>query len=312
LRDAQYNLFQPCFSPEEFYNTRSIDPYNRITLYANQLFRVITKGLKQDSKRRCFVISDETILGYGGIVANVSLLCAVINKLKEKLLPIQVEVHILITIRQQISYIKSFYSYDYLHQRSRYKTFKDFVRSNLDNPGFGPFASLEYKSLKKTLSLMFGDTVDSIKIVPYEIIEDSPKDFLLQLFENVIANNSALKNSIQTFPSNASKVVNSNRVKGASGEVINLVVKPTALTKLIEQIFSFSRFIQSKNRLVMHLIQGVKPYFISFFKRKYKKKELIYDEETISLLDDLSRYYKERNAKIDFIDRDILKQKGYI
>ena len=228
------------------------------------------------------------------------------------MIPTQVEVHILITIRQQISYIKSFYSYDYLNQRSQYKTFKDFVRSNLEHPGFGPFASLEYKSLKKTLTLMFGDAADSIKIVPYEMIEDSPKNFLLELFENVTASNSALKNSIQAFPSKASKVVNSNRVKGASGEVVNLIAQPTVMTKWTELIFSFSRFIQSKNRLVMHLIQGVKPYFISFFRRKYKKKELIYDEETISLLDDLSRYYIESNAKIDFIDRDILKQKGYI
>ncbi len=113
------------------------------------------KRLSDESSDNVFVcISNETIFGYGGIEINAILLKLVLQELRRSL---QKVANLYVTIREQGSFLQSFYAYDYGHQKVYYKNINEFIEYGIRNRENKIFGQLDYFSAHHKLMDIFAD-----------------------------------------------------------------------------------------------------------------------------------------------------------
>ena len=115
LKKNQYSIFSPISYLDNISN-RYKNSWSMITSYCDLLYHKLLESLEDNKNENDLiaVISDETILCYGGMEINSGLLLSVINNLEYKFRKISIEISftINITIREQISFLKSHFCYD--------------------------------------------------------------------------------------------------------------------------------------------------------------------------------------------------------
>lgn len=111
---------------------------------AERLIRILRS---RDFRSDVGVLSEENTLHYGGPDINLGALAGVINLLSQILqadLQREVTTEVVVTIREQSSYLRSFYAYDAAHQKQSFKTFESFIDAIVENPSSGPASQLLY------------------------------------------------------------------------------------------------------------------------------------------------------------------------
>ncbi|MGH3050634.1 MAG: hypothetical protein ACRDLK_10780, partial [Gaiellaceae bacterium] len=115
------------------------------------------------------VLSDEMILSYGGPEINAPLLSYFVAQLRAQLDDIELQVEVVLTIREQADFLQSWFATDYVHQREHYKDFDAFVNACLASPTSGVFGTLHYADVLEVLAATLPAFV-RIRLVPYELL----------------------------------------------------------------------------------------------------------------------------------------------
>jgi hypothetical protein len=142
-----------------------------VKAYGNALVSEIQSDIQsREYSREKFVavLSDETLFTYGGYEVNAVPLTLLIQHIKEALSQDQeVEIEIVLTIREQSSFLLSFYSYDYSHQKALYPSFNSFISSGIKYPSEGIFGMLSYDDAYSMWTSVLPDYV-TVRLVPFE------------------------------------------------------------------------------------------------------------------------------------------------
>ena len=176
LNDTQYQLFNSLYG-STLYNARNSEKL--INEYVETLSQEIIQRFPRSENNGYFIMSDETVFDYANYNAelNTFLLRSALNKLRESLGSFcEISVTILITFREQYSFLKSFYASDYTHQISRFPTFDKFLDYGISNYHSSVFGSLWYDEIYKQLKNIYKK--DKLIFVPYEFLLENPILFL--------------------------------------------------------------------------------------------------------------------------------------
>jgi len=133
-KDNQDVMYDPAFN--QLHNELFGSLYGKVRYRSRNSGRLISEYatkiadeiVKQNGVN--VVLSNETILGYGNYNAelNMLLLLRVIECLKDKLSDdFNLDYKILVTFREQVSFLQSYFAYDYAHQADQFKTIEEFV-----------------------------------------------------------------------------------------------------------------------------------------------------------------------------------------
>jgi hypothetical protein len=217
LRFFQDRLFEPPLPKLQGYN-----PHNstqRIDNYAKLIVEEIEKSNLQN-----LVLSDEAILAYGVYNAELNqfLLARLIKRIEEIGAFSFHSKTLLLTIREQSSWLQSHFAYQYIHWSKYAKNENQLIKMLRNDPFKGPFGTIWYDEISLTLEQFFPEF--DINILPYEHLESNEQFFVDSLFQGLITTNPAAP----SLPVNINSIeINESRK--------NFVRKPTILSYLIWQ-----------------------------------------------------------------------------
>lgn len=170
LEALQYELFSPVYKPTDVW-TRNRNSTPLVREFADGLTQVLLKAHESRTMDRgsdTWVFSDENMLTYGGVEINIPLLSALIHEIDVRMNDSNpIEVDIVITIREQKSFLRSYYAYDYANLKPRFRTFGKFLEHGMRNPNGEVFGMLHYNDLYVMLNSNLGHRM-RVRLVPYE------------------------------------------------------------------------------------------------------------------------------------------------
>ena len=282
---------------DDFFNKVSGNYELKVRSFAQQVAKAIGSDAEQNvlismeefSDRDSFIFG-RNINYFTSTEYNLFRIQSLANAL-EKELQLRIKIHFLVVIREQKSWLKSFYSSQYeLLKRNHAKfklinTFNKFIEFGLKSPYDDWLGSLHYQSeLKK-----YSTVVDSsISTLVYEDFLLSRPKFLKNLF-SVIGTDSSPSDIIEINPVNAA-------VKQGAEYVY---VENNAFGRCLEL---FSRHTsEAKKVLPRPIIQALKPLS--------KKSQIIeFSHENASEID---RLYREGNRRLEILLGRNLAAYGY-
>lgn len=149
--------------------------------------REYVKGIIERTKTRPLVdggggnlvVSNETILGFGGYNAelNVLLLRRVVNDLVDCLSgDFDMSVTVLVVFREQVDLLQSYFAYNFGNAGNRFKKIEKFIESGLELHHEDIWGSLWIDEVHTLLRTVFSG--DEILMIPYELLQDNPSQFL--------------------------------------------------------------------------------------------------------------------------------------
>lgn len=173
LRHLQYEAFPPISGPigmwERYRNSVPL-----VKAYGNALVSEIQSCIQSgeySSEKFVGVLSDENLFSYGGYEVNAAPLTLLIQHINEALSQDQeVEIEIVLTIREQSSFLLSFYSYDFFHQKPFYPSFDSFIDSGIESPSKGIFGMLLYDDAYSMWTSVLPHYV-TVRLVPFERLD---------------------------------------------------------------------------------------------------------------------------------------------
>ncbi|EIC22310.1 hypothetical protein [Thiorhodovibrio frisius] len=171
-----YRLFEPLHSLKRY---RSRNSESLVENYVAAMEQLIRKRFFLPSSGTV-VISNESILGYGGYNAelNLLLLYRVVKKIKERLADDAPEVQVLVVFREQVSFLQSYYAYDYAHQKYQHRNIDRFIEYGLIHHHEDVFGQLWVDEIMELIEDLLPH--DQICFLPYEWLKIDPKGFLVQ------------------------------------------------------------------------------------------------------------------------------------
>lgn len=178
VRDVHYRVFSSVYGDgriwERFRNsTAELVEYADVLageLNAAAAGRMPASAVVNGGATDLAVLSDETMLAYGGVELNAGLLSYLLNAVRERLDdPARVSWELVLTVREQRSFLRSFFAYVYTLQRDRYADFGEFVEAGLARPRADAFGMLFYDEAVDFLGHALPDFV-RIRVVPYEVL----------------------------------------------------------------------------------------------------------------------------------------------
>lgn len=301
INKKKNEVFVPIYRPLDYLKKYKIYNYH-IEKYADLLCKKIFKNIQMVKKKKIIFFSDENIFGFGGIYINAINLKLLIEIIKKKLKKkFNLNVIILLTIRDQATYLGSFYGYDYSIQKNFFSNFQEFINYGIQNPYSKKFGDLMYYENYNLLKLILPANY-KINIVPYEILNKYPHLFLKEIFRfNKKTNIKKLR--LDFFEKNKKKI-NSNFTKKNSG---NWILKENFLLSLLNKIYIYEEKIKNMLigkpkikkylKLLFNHLKSNQNYtstqFISLKKNDLIKIKKIYKNSNLKLLDYLSPFSKK-------------------
>ena len=170
LRVLQYEVFSPIYGPPGMWK-RYRNSANSVKEYGDALVREIRSSIQSSelsNEKFVAVLSDESLLSYGGYEVNAVPLTLLLRHLMEAFSQDQeVELEVVLTIREQSSFPISYYSYDFANLISQYRSFDSFIESGIDSPSKEIFGMLFYDDAYAMLKSVFPEYV-KVRFVPFE------------------------------------------------------------------------------------------------------------------------------------------------
>lgn len=165
------NLFEPLYGIDTY---RARNSATLIDKYAN-LIRLRLNSSGTPIKR--VILSDECILDYANYNAelNIYILSQLVRKLENDF----DEIKILVTIRNQETYLTSYFAYDYQNLKGRFRSFDKFIQYGYDNPTYSVFGGIHYHLVLAEMNRLFGK--EKVKFLPYEYLVENPENFIRQI-----------------------------------------------------------------------------------------------------------------------------------
>ena len=163
-------LFPPVDSFRQV-KLRFRNPKLQFQRYADMLSKTI-QGAKAKSDSEIFVLSDETMISYGSADMNLLRILTLVEHAKHSLeeLGFDVTVDLVVTIRSQLSFLPSWYAFNYPRLRKQYPTFSDLIRRLIEDPYQGVPGLLFYDDLYSMVVTHLHEHV-KVRFVPFEILE---------------------------------------------------------------------------------------------------------------------------------------------
>jgi len=185
LHKRFYQLFNPLYSIK---NYRSRNSHMLIKLLAQEISNAV---LKKSENVRAAILSNESILAYGNYNGelNAHFLFRLTQMIEENLSEsFELNVIIICTIREQLSWLQSFYAYDFARQSKEFGSFSDYLEYGLSHPRSREFGGLWYDEIFLVLTQLFKNKVF---FIPFELLKESPIRFL-EYFINPVLGSTVL------------------------------------------------------------------------------------------------------------------------
>lgn len=171
LEDIHNRLFQPLYAVDRYRARNSAMLVNEYAACIRSL-----AGAKAGSAGKV-VISDECMMDYSNYNAELNMY--LLGQLKRKLAADFDEIKVLMTIRNQETFLVSYFAYDYFVLKQKFKTFREFLDYGSAHPSEAVFGGIRYNMVFSEMSDIFGK--DNCKFVPYELLVADPVTFLNQI-----------------------------------------------------------------------------------------------------------------------------------
>ena len=190
LFEAQYELFSFIGDAQGAYR-RFRDSTPLVEALADQLYALISSYCHESPPKdgsaatheAVGVWSDENILGFGGAELNLTLLSLTLAALEKRLTEggIELQPHVVISIREQAGLLQSFFAFDFEHLRRRHRSFDRFIEFGLERPEAEIFGELHYDRLFAKTRTALGRV--PVTMVPFElVVQDRTVEFLEWFF----------------------------------------------------------------------------------------------------------------------------------
>ena len=244
-----------------------------IDQYKNILLRIIEKN-----KDKKFILSDETIfdkINYFG-TQNIFHILDVTRFLQENL---EIDIKFILTIRRQDQILPSIYSFDYLRQKEKYKSFEYFAKVFVDKKQ-EYHEIFDYYKFVGRLKKIFQN---EILILPLEKLEEDPKSYHEDLF-----------NFCETpFDDN---LIYQEKVKKNSDDKKNFYLKRVRFYFLYSILSKIHKQLVD-NRFYMKLYGRLRPFLkrIKSFMKANPTRKLKIDQD---ILLNIRESFKDSNLKL--------------
>ncbi len=171
LEDIHKQLFQPLYAIDRY---RARNSAMLVNDYAACIRSLVDAKAGSAGK---VVISDECIIDYSNYNAELNMY--LLGQLKRKLAGDFDEIKVLMTIRNQETFLVSWFAYDYFYLKQKFKTFHEFLDYGCAHPFETAFGGIHYSLVFSEMAEVFGK--DNCKFVPYELLVADPVAFLDQI-----------------------------------------------------------------------------------------------------------------------------------
>ena len=286
---AHYDLFQPIYKKRD-YNWRFTGiSRKRIEDYARLIVIEINK-----SNARNVVLSDEILLSFGEYHAeyNVYLLAQLIECIETMGIVFSNKT-LLLTIRDQASWLQSHYSYFYKKWREIAVDEKTLQTLFKENPYSGFFANMQYFEITCLLERCLPGF--RLNIVPFELLTDDSDRFVEKLTGGLLLSNAPV-------PQIRISKVNANSKIDSDGQRANLIKRTSMAGELL---IGGGRFIKDilysvlkENSKLRVKVEQSRNLVI----QKISRNGFIYNKEKFILSDifkeEIRQYFKESNMKL--------------
>lgn len=299
LRKKQYSIFKPISYSDDI-SIRYKNSWSMITSYCDLLYQELLDSLEDNKNENelIAVLSDETILCYGGMEINSGLLLSVINNLESKFRKNSIDISftINITIREQISFLKSHFCYDYINIKKQYTNFTKFIQGGLKNIQFDVFGQINYWESYLFLRSVIPKS-HQINVIPYELISSNPSLFLKKYFKS-IPKTHPIHNEIKHIE--VRKKINSNK----SIRDKNRIQDYTLISGLFESIVKYSSRLSSDFRESNPYWNSKLIKFYELLKRRNIFRSFTYNDleitkKDLEILEELKSYYSDSNKYLN-------------
>ena len=310
IKEKQSKLFSTAKSQKTFFN-RYRNSWHDIVEYSDIIYKRILDHFNNDINIKEFlcVISDETIFGYGGFEVNSVLLIALMNNIEDKLSEneIEIEMSINITIREQIDFLYSNFTYDYANKKKQFSSFSEFLNFGVKNPDKDIFGQImyweQYSFLRSILPQRY-----SINLVFYELLKENPVKYLQSFFYK-ISETLNIHNEINNIE--VHKVINSNKVSNEK----HYIRDNQAISFFLKQLRDFySERINSnynrKNIILKNIFKLLNLKKLLAIKKYSELKESENDKKNLIKLKAI--YGKSNNELLQILPKEDLIKFNYI
>lgn len=189
VQDLHYRVFSPVYGPDTMWRRfRDCGPLLRE--YAEAIASELNEALageRPESARRqpmcdlgVAVLSDENIFAYGGVEANVGLLSYFCTAVRERIHE-PVELEVVLTVREQSSFLQSYFAFNFFHLRRHHRDFRAFLAEGAAQPSAGVFGMLFYDDAAEMLSSVLPSDA-RVRVATYETLTADGPDAFLEMF----------------------------------------------------------------------------------------------------------------------------------
>lgn len=168
VQKAHDALFPPLYGTTD-YRARNSSQF--VSEYVAAIKEVLAKASTSIER---VVLSDECIVDYSNFNAELNL--NLLRRVSEALASEFDETRVLFTVRNQESYLSSYFAFDYENLKSRFRTFDEFMDYGYRHPREWVFGGIHYDTVFVDAVSQFGN--GRVKFLPYEALVKDPAGFL--------------------------------------------------------------------------------------------------------------------------------------
>ena len=295
LYKIHLELWKPIYASNPY---RARNSEHILDEYVALLGKELAQRLSNSDNSNYAILSDEAILEYTHYTGELNhyLLFRIINKLKEYLRNhCDLEPSILVTFREQASFLQSLYAYDYTHQKEHFSTLEKFLDHGIKNHHDAVFGVLWYDEIYSNLKELYQNT--ELLFVPFELIEKDPVSFLTKSIGHLGHTKFAeLAESVSIRQENVNR----------DGEGANKLRENSFVSKITGNLsMKFKHIIPAEYK---ELVIKKRNLFIKRFGGVVVKGSVKINDNQRQLIEDLYRNSNTRLAKVISMD---LSRLGY-
>lgn len=295
LQRIYYTIF-PSFAGMAINDIRARNSSLLIPLFGD----ILLSEMKQ-AKKDIILLSNECLIDYGNYNAELNqfLLLKLFRYLQDNY-DEKIEFKVMMTIRNQKESLKSFYAYDFTHQKDRFDSFEKFIKYGLENEYKTIFGGYRYDLVLEDMQNIYGS--NNVRFFVYEKMEEDIKAYLRDILDFIGTNQ-------RVDCLNYTQKVNVN-----SNEGVHRIreVKHSFIASLFMKMYQYSKSILQPLKTV-NLFQNLKNIIQSYCNNSVK----VVDRGSLrefpqELITDIDNMYKNSNSRLSQMLNTELEKYGYI
>lgn len=289
------------FAQNQLFNPRLRKSDNKkISYHINQYVNVLTNCILSEVKKAnniskdniVICISDETIFEIEFFYENAVLLQEVLIEVKDRLkLTASLFVKITITHREQSSFLKSFYAYEYHSLKSKFSTFDSFIKYGIENNDRPFFQMLDYYVVSKKLKDIFKLSDFEILFLPYELIYEDPRKFIKAIFGTTPMSEAF---GVSLIEADVDTMINVNRLENGK----HILRDQSVFMTFMEKLLGYQDFVKFNNQKLGKMLKPLKHLYVLLLRNFGGFKEVGYLNADHDLIVKFQALYRASNQKL--------------